>query len=126
MDERLKKVLLKMKEMLENEYPDYFRELYLFGSQVEKFNPDSDCDIATIFGKEKKWKPRESIMNILIDLGIEYDLVLDIQILSQEKLNKPIYLDNGNFNMSLRVKRSNLKVFTRTPERDCFVASSSQ
>jgi len=91
MDERLKKALLKMKEILENEYPDDFRELYLFGSQVEKFNPDSDCDIAIVFKKGKDWRKRYNIMSKLIDVGILYDLVLDTCIFSTGELNKPIY-----------------------------------
>ncbi|MCD4784312.1 MAG: nucleotidyltransferase domain-containing protein [Candidatus Eremiobacteraeota bacterium] len=91
MDKKLRKALLEMKKTLEEEYPDDFQKLYLFGSQVKKFNPDSDCDIATIFSKEKNWKFRENIMNILIDFGIEYDLVLDIKIFSQDQLNKSIY-----------------------------------
>lgn len=108
MDEKLKKALLEMKEMLKEEYPDDFQELYLFGSQVEKFNPDSDCDIATIFSKDKNWKFKEDIMNILIDFGIEYDLVLDIKIFSQDQLNKSIYrempLVKNIFTTGVRIK----------------------
>ncbi|MCD4784314.1 MAG: nucleotidyltransferase domain-containing protein [Candidatus Eremiobacteraeota bacterium] len=108
MDKKLRKALLEMKKTLKEEYPDDFQKLYLFGSQVEKFNPDSDCDIAVIFRKGKDWKKRYDIMSKLLDVGILYDLVLDTCIFSVKQLNRPIYkvmpLVNNIFKLGVEIK----------------------
>jgi len=42
-----------LKETLQKGYGNDFSRLYLFGSQINSYHPESDCDIMIVFKKTK-------------------------------------------------------------------------
>lgn len=64
--------------------------IYIFDSQIKSYNPDSDFDIMLIFKKSKNWKEINKIIDLIIDFGIENDIVFDPKIYIENKLNDPL------------------------------------
>ena len=91
MDIKIKKILYTLKEILENKYSSDYSKLYLFGSQIDSYHPDSDCDIMIVFKKAKDWKQIKEIMDLVIDVGIENDIVFNSKIYSENQLETHIY-----------------------------------
>jgi len=54
--------------------------IYLFGSQTNSYKPDSDFDVMLIFKKSKNWKEINKILDLIIDFGIENDIVFDAKV----------------------------------------------
>jgi len=91
MNKKIFAVLSILKETLLKEYGNDFLRLYLFGSQLNSYHPESDCDIMIIFKKTKDWREIKKITNLVIDIGIENDIVFNSKIYSENQLKKPIY-----------------------------------
>lgn len=64
--------------------------IYIFGSQIKSYNPASDFDRMLIFKKSKNWKEINKIIGLIIDFGIENDIVFDPKIYIENKLNDPL------------------------------------
>ncbi|MGM0365283.1 MAG: nucleotidyltransferase domain-containing protein [Actinomycetota bacterium] len=91
MDKKIFKILSILKKALQKKYSNDFSNLLLFGSQMNSYNPESDCDIMIIFKKTKDWKEVREVMDLVLDIGIENDIVFNTKIYSESQLKKPVY-----------------------------------
>lgn len=88
---KAEKIALKLRDKLK-EYNDFIG-LYLYGSCVNgKATKDSDVDIVGVFKSNKDLDSSIS-MNVL-DLDLEFNVVIDFQRMSLSSLNKdPLYFN---------------------------------
>jgi predicted nucleotidyltransferase len=81
------KIALKLRDTLK-EYNDFIG-LYLYGSQVNgKKTKDSDIDIVGVFKKNKD--SDGSVSMKILDLDLEFNVVIDFQRMTISCLNKDI------------------------------------
>ncbi len=86
------KVLLKkIKNTLVSKYGTVIKEVIMFGSRVMgNFYKDSDYDILIVLNVEKDWRFENDLINTLTDVCIEFQILLDIHIISQFELDNSI------------------------------------
>ncbi|MDD3436237.1 MAG: nucleotidyltransferase domain-containing protein [Candidatus Gastranaerophilales bacterium] len=88
---KVEKIALKLRDKL-REYNDFIG-LYLYGSQVSgKAKKDSDIDIVGVFKNNKDFD--DSISMKILDLDLEFNVVVDFQRMTLECLNEdPLYFN---------------------------------
>lgn len=81
-------LLHELKQMLRAHFHDDIQDVVLFGSQATGFaREDSDYDVLIILNKDNyDWKYRDRICHIIYDLEIEYDILIDMHIISTYEL----------------------------------------
>lgn len=86
---KAEKIAIELRNKLK-EYND-FVGLYLYGSQVSgKATKDSDIDIVGVFKKNRDFD--SSIAMKILDLDLEFNVVVDFQRMSLSSLKKdPLY-----------------------------------
>ena len=81
------------------QYGDACYDVVLFGSQLKPgTSNDSDYDILIILDKSISWKDEDSIYNLCFNLNLQYNIVLDIHLLSKNDVEgirgkQPIYIN---------------------------------
>ena len=85
------KIAIKLRDKL-REYNDFIG-LYLYGSQISgKTTKDSDIDIVGIFKNNKDFDG--SISMKVLDVDLEFNVVVDFQRMTLSYLNKdPLYFN---------------------------------
>lgn len=79
--------LKTLKSVLIQQYPEYIDQIILFGSRVNGTAREySDYDILLIVKKSYDRQFKDEISDICYDINLEYDIIIDIQIISQEEL----------------------------------------
>ena len=88
---KVEKIAMKLRDKL-SEYNDFIG-LYLYGSQISgKATENSDIDIVGIFENDKDLD--SSISMKILDLDLEFDVVVDFQRMTLSCLNKdPLYFN---------------------------------
>jgi len=90
MDEKLK-IIRELKLKLIENFGDNIVNVILFGSQITgKANEFSDYDILIVLKNEYDWKTENKILNVCCDIQIDYEIYLDITIISQNQLNNSL------------------------------------
>ena len=96
MDKNL--LLSKIKNVLQQHFPELVEEVILFGSRVYgQPTEHSDYDILIVLKEEPDWKLENTITDTLYKIELENDLLLDIKILSHKALyhslrgKQPVY-----------------------------------
>ncbi len=81
-------VLRKIKQVLQAHFRDDVQDVILFGSQVAgSARDDSDYDVLIVLNKDNyDWKYRDRICHVIYDLEIEYDILIDMHIISRYEL----------------------------------------
>jgi predicted nucleotidyltransferase len=86
-----KTILKNIKKELVNRYGALIKDVIMFGSRVKgHFTIDSDYDILIVINSDRDWKFENEIITILTDICIEYQVLLDIHIISQSELDNSI------------------------------------
>ncbi len=85
------KIIIKdLKRRLSNHLKDNLIDVILFGSQQrEDCSVDSDYDILIIVKEGSNWKLEREISDICYDVELEYGIITDSHILSENELNLP-------------------------------------
>jgi uncharacterized protein len=94
------RILKELKQYLVAGFGDDIVEVILFGSQANnKATADSDFDILVLVAGDYNWQKRDRIMDKAFDIGLKYQVLFDIHILSlNEKENslrgkEPVYVN---------------------------------
>ncbi|PKP49651.1 MAG: nucleotidyltransferase [Bacteroidetes bacterium HGW-Bacteroidetes-11] len=82
-------ILKELKQYLITGFGDDIVDVILFGSQASgKATEDSDFDILVVVANDYNWQMRERIMDKAFDIGLKYQVLFDIHLLSlNEKRN---------------------------------------
>ena len=104
--EQDRRKVLELQDTIEQKLPNMIYCLYCYGSRVNQHRIDADFDILLITNENINWKIEERIIDIVIDFGIDNDIVFDPQILSKQDFEKNLtvmpFIEN--------VKRDGIKV----------------
>jgi uncharacterized protein len=86
-----KEIIIKdLKSRLSNHLKDNLSDVILFGSQLRgNCSVDSDYDILIIVKEGNNWKSERKISDICYDVELEYGIITDSHILSENELNLP-------------------------------------
>jgi predicted nucleotidyltransferase len=86
-----KKIIIKdLKGRLLNQLKDNLIDVILFGSQLTSKNTsDSDYDILIILKKKNDWRLERMISDICYEVELQYGIVTDSHILTENELNLP-------------------------------------
>ncbi|GAK59240.1 hypothetical protein U27_06217 [Candidatus Vecturithrix granuli] len=81
-------ILRELKQLLQTHFHDDIQDVVLFGSQAAgSARKDSDYDVLIILNKDNyDWKYREHICHLIYELEIEYDILIDMHIISTYEL----------------------------------------
>ncbi|MHC1777693.1 MAG: nucleotidyltransferase domain-containing protein [Lentimicrobium sp.] len=82
-------ILKELKQYLIAGFGDDIVDVILFGSQVSgKATEGSDFDILLVVARDYNWQMRDRIMDKAFDIGLKYQVLFDIHLLSlNEKRN---------------------------------------
>ena len=82
-------ILKELKQYLITGFGDDIVDVILFGSQASgKATEDSDFDILVVVANDYNWQMRDRIMDKAFDIGLKYQVLFDIHLLSlNEKHN---------------------------------------
>lgn len=95
-------ILKELKSYLLSNYGDSVKEVILFGSQAkgnEKY--ESDFDVLVILSRDYIWRDENKIIDLCYDVGLKYEIIIDVHIISHNELNsirgkQPIFLNAIN------------------------------
>ena len=92
-------ILKALKSYLISNYGNDIRDVILFGSQARgNATNASDYDVLIVLNKAYTGEDENKILDLCYDIDLEYDIVLDVHLLSRDELNslrgkQPIYAD---------------------------------
>ena len=92
-------ILKALKSHLLSNYGNAIQEVILFGSRAKENASDaSDYDVLIVLNKPYTGEDENKILDLCYDIDLEYDILLDVHILSSEELHslrgkQPIYAD---------------------------------
>ncbi len=90
MNSEKEKIIKDLKGRLSNHLKDNLVDVILFGSQLTgKNSKDSDYDILIVIKKKNDWKLERKISDICYEIELEYDIMTDSHILTENELNLP-------------------------------------
>lgn len=90
MNSEKEKIIKDLKGRLANHLKDNLIDVILFGSQLTgKNSTDSDYDILIVIKKKDDWKLERRISDICYEIELEYDIMTDSHILTENELNLP-------------------------------------
>jgi len=79
------------KKRLIDEYGDRLVRFIVFGSHVRELpSADSDIDIFLTLSGNVDWKTEFEIWDIAYDIDLEYDVILDVKVYSEEDISHTI------------------------------------
>ena len=86
-----KEIIIKdLKTRLSNHLKDNLIDVILFGSQLTgKNSNDSDYDILIVIKKKNNWKIERLISDICYEIELEYGIMTDSHLLTENELNLP-------------------------------------
>ena len=81
-------ILRKLKNLLQKHFHDAIKDVILFGSQAAgAAREDSDYDVLIVLNKDNyDWKYRNHICHVIYDMELEYDIFIDMHIISRYEL----------------------------------------
>jgi uncharacterized protein len=92
-------ILKDLKKILIQQYPDSIENVILFGSQAKGLaDKNSDFDILVLLDKKYSGKDENEILDICYEIGLKYDVFIDLHLLSIEELKtirgkQPIFIN---------------------------------
>ncbi|OGI00151.1 MAG: hypothetical protein A2Y25_00180 [Candidatus Melainabacteria bacterium GWF2_37_15] len=100
-EQRIINIIKELNKRISEKYKD-FKGSYLYGSTIKRTRrKDSDIDIIAVF-EDVNWEKDFEISEIICDLMYKYDVYIDLQSYTAEKLkNNPFFqteiFDKGLF-----------------------------
>ena len=105
-----KRKIIELRNIIEHKSPTKIYCLYCYGSCVNQHRIDADFDILLITKDDPDWRTEKKIIDIIIDFGIDNDIVFDPQVLSKRDFEKTLsvmpFIENVN--------REGVKVWSRS------------
>ncbi len=86
-----KEIIIKdLKRRLSNNLKDNLIDVILFGSQLTgNSSADSDYDILIVVKKRNDWKLERMISDICYEVELDYGIITDSHVLTENELNLP-------------------------------------
>lgn len=89
---REKKAVLEFRDKLIQKFGEQFKLIVLFGSKARgDYDPESDIDLLLVV-KKKSLDFRDKIYDIVMDIGLDYDVVLSLIIRSEAEYKRFVSL----------------------------------
>jgi predicted nucleotidyltransferase len=86
MEDKLK-ILKELKSYLQKGYPDYVKDIILFGSQAYgNSNENSDYDILVVLEKDYTARDENQIFDLCYDINLKYNIIIDAHLISEREL----------------------------------------
>ena len=86
------KILQKVKRLLHATFEERIQDTILFGSQAKNSeNMDSDFDILIITKDIFNWKEKSLIRDICFDVSLDFEVLIDSKIISQEEIDNKFW-----------------------------------
>ena len=90
LSDREKQAIRKATRLLKENY--FVKEVILFGSKARGTDdPESDIDLLLLTSNPLHWRDRESIINALFDIEMEFDVVISILDTTVAEWNNGIF-----------------------------------
>jgi predicted nucleotidyltransferase len=92
-------ILIDIKNLLTQNYPDEVINVILFGSQSKgELKNDSDFDILVVLKNTVSWKKEKAINDLFYQVDLKYGIVTDTHILSEKEMEsvrgkQPVYIN---------------------------------
>jgi predicted nucleotidyltransferase len=81
-------VISDLKKILVSQFGDNIIDVILFGSQAAgKSTEDSDYDILILLANDYDWKYQNLVFDKAFDVGLQYQVLFDLNLLSVHELN---------------------------------------
>ncbi len=81
-------IVKKVKRLLLATFEKRIQDIILFGSQANNSNNlDSDFDILIITKDTFNWKEKSLIRDICFDISLDFEVLIDSKIISQEEID---------------------------------------
>jgi predicted nucleotidyltransferase len=86
-----KTILKELKEQLVHHFGNNIKDVILFGSHASgKASEHSDYDIIVIIKNDYDWKYKDKIFHVVYDIELEYEIIIDLKIISLNELNNTL------------------------------------
>lgn len=112
-----KEIIIKdLKRRLSNNLKDNLIDVILFGSQLTgNSSADSDYDILIVVKKRNDWKLERMISDICYEVELDYGIITDSHVLTENELNlprgkQPIFYNAINHGYHAWVKEDDRKI----------------
>lgn len=84
-------VITELKKVLVSQFGDNILDVILFGSQASgKSADDSDYDILILLANDYDWKYQNLLFDKAFDVGLKYQVLFDLHLLSANEKNNSI------------------------------------
>ena len=84
-------VITELKRVLVSQFGDNIKDVILFGSQAsDKPSEDSDWDILILLANDYDWKYQNLVFDKAFDVGLKYQVLFDLHLLSVNEKNNTI------------------------------------
>lgn len=91
-------ILRELKQLLQAHFHDDIQDAVLFGSQATgSARKDSDYDVLVVLKRDYTWKRKKAVRYVCYDIGLKYDIFLDIKVISLNELHHTIQGKNPVF-----------------------------
>jgi predicted nucleotidyltransferase len=82
------KILNQLKKNLKEVLGNRIQKVILFGSWIKnEENEYSDLDVLIVTDKIFSWKEKNIIRDICFDISVDYEILVDSKIISQEEID---------------------------------------
>ncbi|RIH65987.1 nucleotidyltransferase domain-containing protein [Mariniphaga sediminis] len=82
------KILNQLKKNLKEVLGNRIQKVILFGSRIKnEENEYSDLDVLIVTDKIFSWKEKNIIRDICFDISVDYEILVDSKIISQEEID---------------------------------------
>jgi uncharacterized protein len=84
-------IITELKRVLVSQFGDNIKDVILFGSQASgKPAEDSDYDILILVANDYDWKYQNLVFDKAFDVGLKYQVLFDLHLLSVNEKNNTI------------------------------------
>ncbi|MCX6251799.1 MAG: nucleotidyltransferase domain-containing protein [Bacteroidetes bacterium] len=84
-------IIKELKKALVSQFGDNIMDVILFGSQASgKSTEDSDYDVLILIANDYDWKYQNLIFDKAFDVGLKYQVLFDLHLLSVHEKNNTI------------------------------------
>lgn len=91
MEKLLPPAVLELKKRLQDQYTGRVARCVLFGSRARGDHaPDSDIDVLVTLRGPVDWKTKRNIGSLAYKLDLQFEVVLDVHVFSEEELQNTI------------------------------------
>ena len=86
-----KEILQEIKELLVAHFGRDIKDVILFGSRATgKAHKNSDYDVLIVLNRNYDWRYKREVVSVLYEIELEYDIFIDIKVISVNELNNSI------------------------------------